>query len=389
MHAHNIHNYPRTWIEINKNAFLDNIQALKRAIGPSQLGVVVKSNAYGHGMGLIASWCQENLLVDWLFTASSQEACELRAQGITKPICAMTYYDTPYEQAIQADIDCVCYSLEMLHTLNQAAAALGKIARIHLKIDTGMTRLGIEPHEIPSFIAAIKATPACRLVGIMSHLSDVDNSDQSFTLQQLKIFDEVCALMQPHFEHALMTHICSSGALRYAHRYSCARVGIATYGLGNFPDAHVKPILQWKARIIQIKEVPAGREVGYGRTYTTQKVQKIAVIPIGYVDGYLRALSNKSHVIIHGHAAPLIGRVNMNVCIIDVSSIPGVCVGDEVIVISDVHSHALAHELANQAQTIAYVVVSSLVEDIERVVVENGVPVFFERKLLLGTRQQQ
>lgn len=389
MHVHNNHTLARTWIEINKNAFLGNIQALKRVIGPSQLGVVVKGNAYGHGMGLIASWCQENPQVDWLFTASSQEACELRAQGITKPICAMTYYDTPYEQAIQADIDCVCYSLDMLKSLNQAAAALGKIAHIHLKIDTGMTRLGIEPHEITSFIAAIKASTTCHLVGIMSHLSDVDNPDQAFTLQQLKVFDEACALIQTHFEYTLMTHICSSGALRYAHRYSCARVGIATYGLGNFPDAQVKPILQWKTRIIQIKEVPAGREVGYGRTYTTQKIQKIAVIPVGYVDGYLRALSNKSYVIIHGQAVPLIGRVNMNVCIIDVSSLPLASVGDEVVVISDAHPQAIAHELASQAQTIAYVVVSSLVEDIERVVVGNCLPVVCERKLSIGTRHQQ
>jgi alanine racemase len=370
MHEH--HNLLRTWVEINKDVFVGNIQALKRAIGPSQLGIVVKGNAYGHGMGLIASWAQENPLVDWLFTASTQEACKLRTQGITKPLCAMTYYDTPYEQAIAADIDCVCYSLDMLHALNQAAANLGKIARIHLKIDTGMTRLGIERHEIIPFIEALKKISSCRLVGVMSHLSDVDNPDQSFTLQQLRTFDDAVAFIQPHFEYPLMTHICSSGALRYAHRYSCARVGIATYGLGDFHDAQVQPILQWKTRIIQIKEVPAGRDVGYGRTYTTHKTQKIAVIPVGYVDGYSRALSNKSHLIIHGQAAPLIGRVNMNVCMVDVSHIPSVFVGDEAILISDSHFHASAKILASCAHAIVYTVVSCIDGSIERMTVGNG-----------------
>ena len=227
--------------------------------------------------------------------------------------------------------------------------------------------MGIEPHEIAAFIEALKAAPSCRLVGVMSHLSDVDNPDQSFTLQQLQTFDDAITLIQKHFGYPLMTHICSSGALRYAHRYSCSRVGIATYGLGDFPDVQVKPILQWKTRIIQIKEVPAGRDVGYGRTYTTHKTQKIAVIPIGYVDGYARALSNKSHVIIHGHAAPLVGRVNMNVCMVDVSALPGVAVGDEVVVISDSHVEAMVKTLAGKLDSIPYVVVSSVGESIERI----------------------
>lgn len=389
MHEHHNHNLLRTWVEINKDAFLGNIQALKRAVGPSQLGIVVKGNAYGHGMGLIASWAQENPLVDWLFTASSQEACALRNQGITKPICAMTYYDTPYEQVIAADVDCVCYALDMVHALNQAAASLGKIARIHLKIDTGMTRLGIEPHDVTSFIETLKELNSCRLVGVMSHLSDVDNPDQSFTLQQLQTFDDAIAAVQPHFDYPLMTHICSSGALRFAHRYSCARVGIATYGLGDFPDAQVQPLMQWKTRIIQIKEVPAGREVGYGRTYATQKNQKIAVIPVGYVDGYSRALSNKSHVIINEQVAPLVGRVNMNVCMVDISHIPAVFVGDEVVLISSSNPQATAKTLAVRAESIVYTVVTSVDAAIERIAIGNSSLVDIERNLSIGTRQQQ
>lgn len=387
MHEHN--NLSRTWVEINKDAFCGNVQALKNSIGSSQLGIVVKGNAYGHGMALISRWAQENPLVDWLFTASTHEACELRAQGITKPLCAMTYFDTPYEQAILADVDCVCYSLDMLYALNQAAVSVGKVARIHLKIDTGMTRLGIEPHDITLFIEACKKLNACHLVGVMSHLSDVDNLDQSFTLQQLKTFDEAVALIQPYFSYPLMTHICSSGALRFAHRYSCARVGIATYGLGNFPDVDVKPLLQWKTRIISIKEVPAGRAVGYGCTYITSKPQKIAIIPVGYVDGYSRNLSNKSHVILNGQVVPLIGRVNMNVCMLDVSEVALVKIGAEVTVISDFYAPAMAQTLAQQAQTIVYTIITSIDKGIERVAFENNELMALERKVAIKTRQQQ
>lgn len=339
---------PHTWIEINQNALLHNFKMYKKAIDQRALGVVVKSNAYGHGIVEVARVCQTSTDVDWLLTATLTEAIQLRMNGITKPILVIYFIDEDPAKAIAYDIDVMVSDMESLHELNELGIALGKPCNIHLKIDSGMSRFGFMPEEALEIVKKAQSMRGLFVNGIYSHLAQAANIDQTFNFEQENTFINVLQQL----EHANISipykHISNSAgstALENVHT-NLVRIGLGAYGWwpsqsnkeltqAKFPDFELKPVLTLKSRIFQIRHLPAGRFVGYDRTYKTTSYTKIAVLPVGYFDGYDRRLSSKGILLIRGHYAPVIGIIAMTTTLVDITHIPDAQVGDEVILMGD------------------------------------------------------
>jgi len=332
---------PYTWIEISKSALLHNLAQYKKYIGTHNiLAPVVKANAYGHGMLQVAHICQESPDADWLCVALLSDALLLREHGITKPIFVLGYIDVDPALAAHKHIDLLVYDLAIAQQLNTIGNKHNCVFNIHIKIDTGLSRLGVLPHEAHTFIATIRTLPGIALRGIYSHLAESQLEDTTFTHQQLQKFDTL--LMQLDLPFALK-HVANTAAtMRFSrNNYNFFRVGAGTYGLWpsetvknitlqQDPSFTLKPVLTWKTRIMHIKKVHADTSVGYNRTHQTTKESTLAIVPIGYYDGYDIRYGNKGMVKIGNAYAPIVGRVCMNHTIIDVSNIPPVQIGDEV-----------------------------------------------------------
>ncbi len=359
-----------SWIELSAQALNHNI-ATYRALAPShtKLAAAVKGNAYGHGMIPVAAVLDDHPAIDWLCTASVSEALTLREHGIKKPIIVLSYHDVSVADAIANGIDLVAYDLESALAISRAAQNLGKTANIHIKLDTGLSRLGIrvEPDTVDTTVALIKQIellPALSVRALFSHFADAESDDHSFVQYQQSLFNAVSS----HFKTA--THFSCTAAIGTIsiEQSDIARFGIGLYGLWPSRENqtaitslghNLKPILQWKTRVIQLKQIASGSTIGYDRTHTVARASTIAILPVGYADGIDRKLSNRGHVVIQGQAAPIIGRVSMNMTIVDVTDIPHIKTGDEVLLLGD---HAAVHPdtVARHIGTINYEVVTRI-----------------------------
>jgi alanine racemase len=386
-----------TWLEIDTSAFHHNIAIIKSIIGTTKLGLMLKANAYGHGIIPMAKLAQEHPDVNYLFTSLTSEALQLRASGITKPISVLVFDDTDLEEVIAHDIEMILFDRTYIPQLAKAAKKVGKPIRVHVKVDTGMSRLGLFYSQLSILFDEIKNYPEIRTVGIMTHLSDADNDAPDaieFTRQQLDCFENIVQNLPAHISTTLeVVHACaSSGAIFFNKKFSLVRMGEAAYGfvslvrvatnaLGYFKPAaqqerfkridlaaRFRPILTWKTRIIQLKKIPTGSFVGYNRTYSTQRETVIAILPIGYADGYSRLFSNCGKVLVRGYYAPVIGRVSMNLCTIDVTDVPGVALYDEVILMGN-YAHITADDLARKIETLNLVILTSINPLIPRLIV--------------------
>ena len=341
---------PYTWIEINKHAFFANITHYKKAIGDATLSVVVKANAYGHGLKEIAQLCQENNNVDWLCVVGLSEALALRAHNFKKHILVLNLIDEDPSTAIEHDIDLTVYDEHNLKALNELGSKLQKPANIHIKIDTGLSRFGFFPKQALKIIEYAHGLPFINLRGIFTHCSEADAQDQTFTKHQLQSFNQLLHAIKKKGIPIPLKHAFNSAATTTYPLGLCnfVRVGAGAYGLWpseinkkltqkKYPDFQLTPILTWKTKILEIKQVPAGSFVSYGRTFQAQRTSMLAFLPIGYFDGYDRRLSNCGIVSIKKannlFYAPVVGVVCMNTTIIDVTNIPGTNIGDEIILI--------------------------------------------------------
>lgn len=339
---------PHTWIEIDQNALIHNFKMYKKAIGSRSLGVVVKSNAYGHGIVEVARVCQASDAVDWLFAATLTEAMQLRMNGVTKPILVIYFIDEDPAKAIAYDIDVMVSDLQSLHELNDLGIALGKPCNIHIKVDSGMSRFGFMPDQAIEIVKKARAMPGLFVNGIYSHLAQAANIDQTFNLEQENAFFAILKQLEQENIEIPFKHISNSAgstALENTHA-NLVRIGLGAYGWWpsqsnkeltqtRFPDFELKPVLTFKTRIFQIRDLQAGRFVGYDRTYKTTTDTKIAVLPVGYFDGYDRRLSSKGILLIRGQYAPVIGIIAMTTTLVDISHITDAQAGDEVILIGD------------------------------------------------------
>ncbi len=362
-----------TWVELSKNALFHNIAQYHSLIAPGVVIMpVIKSNAYGHGMIEIAQLLQENELVDAMAVVSLSEALILRKHRITKKIVVLSIIDTAIEQAVLHDIDLVIYDESTAQTLSEYALKYHVRARVHIKIDTGLSRLGVLAPQALQFIARIKKLSHIEIVGIFTHFANSESDDDHFVQLQLARFNTVIAeLAQQGISIPFKHTTCSAaiGAYQQAHG-SLVRFGIGLYGLWpslenkqktnqQHPGFSLLPVLQWKTRIIQIKTISAGSFVGYDLTHQVNRETKIAVLPVGYWDGIQRSFSNNGVVVVKNKVAPIVGRVAMNLCMVDVTEIPEIQVNDEVLLLGD-HEAITADALAQRIGTINYEVVTHI-----------------------------
>ncbi len=371
-----------TWIEISKEALSSNVKTFRGLVGKNvKLAVAVKANAYGHGLVQTS----EVLLkagTDFLCINALYEAETLRMAGIKAPLLIIGY--TPLsdlKKAVELKCDLTVYNLETIRELGK----IGKPVNLHLKIETGNHRQGVKPDELPKVLAEFKKHKNLKMAGLSTHFANLeDRINHKYALYQLRQFKKAYRILEenghaPHYRHSANT--AAAILLPEAH-FNFVRVGIGAYGLwpsektllaAEHAGINIKltPALTWKTVVAQVKDVDKGALIGYGCTYEMPKNGRIAVLPIGYYDGYVRLLSSKGHVLIHGKRAPVIGRVCMNMVMVDITHIPNVKLEDEVVLIGKQGKKRVsAEEMAENSQTINYEVTTRINEMISRHLVD-------------------
>lgn len=389
----------RAWVEVDLGAIRHNFRQLERLVSPARLAPVVKSEAYGHGLLPVARTVLEEGA--WgLCVVHPEEGRRLRADGLDCPIIVVgPVLEWEMEQAIIDDLAVAVFSEEQARALSDTALRLGRKARAHVKVDTGLARMSHYAEEAVPFIQAVRALPGLNLEGIYSHFADAEGLDQSYTLLQFKRFQKCLSELSELGIEFELRHISGSaaGMLLSQARLDLVRLGIALYGLWPAEEtrllllsrgqdllqivneqfqngcAHnlselLLPALSYKTVVLQVKQVPAGCKVGYGCTYETQRATRIAVLPVGYAEGYDRHLSNSGEVLVRGRRARVLGRICMNLTVVDVTDIPEVEAHDEVVLIGRQGDAVVsADEVAAKIGTINYEVVTRIPANIPRV----------------------
>jgi len=365
----------RSWVEISKSALIYNLKQFKKAVNPRvKLMAVVKANAYGHGL-VKTSKIITKAGVKWLGVDSIDEAIDLRKAKVKTPILVLGYVPQfRLAEIISNNIKLTCYNLKTIEKLGKLAPKLKKVAHIHLKIETGTGRQGIGVEAIPEFINTIGECPFVRLEGISSHFANAEVPSSSFTKKQLSIFRQAIKVFEKNKIHVSTKHIaCTAAVIAMPETFfDMVRVGIGLYGL--WPSRAIKAFapkrekiielrtaLSWKTKVAQVKAVKKESLIGYGCTEKVARDSKIAVLPVGYADGYGRRLSSIGYVLIRGKKAKVLGRICMNMMMVDVTSIKGVKVEDEVVLLGRQGDEEItAEDLAEKLGTINYEVVSRI-----------------------------
>ena len=372
-----------TWAEIDLNQLAANFQQIRQRVGSTaRIMAVVKANAYGHG----AVECARRLAAegaDWFGVALPEEGLQLRNSGITQPVlCLAGFWPGQAAACVQQRLTPVIYRLDMLEALDQAATEAGMIVDVHVKVDTGMGRLGIRFDQISEFAASVERFRNVRIDGLMTHLAAADdNACRPLTLDQIRRFDEAVNAFRERGYRPTHLHLANSAGV-YGHRESwgnMVRPGGVLYGLWRdvlpltVSNPQLAPAMSLHSRIIMLKWVPPGETIGYGCTFEASRRSLIATLPIGYHDGYMRGFSNRAHVIVRNVYAPVVGRVSMDLTLIDVTDVAGVELHDQVTLLgSDRRTPDLkikAEDLARIAGTLSYEVTCGIGDRVPRVYV--------------------
>ncbi len=357
-----------TWAEIDLDSLAANFNKIKQRVTPAaRVMAIVKANAYGHG----AVACARRLAsegAEWFGVALPEEGIELRESGITQPIlCLAGYWPGQAPLCIQHRLTPVVYRVDMIESLHKAASDAGVVVDVHLKVDTGMGRLGVRHDQLPEFVNALESFRSVRIDGLMSHLAAADDSScQPLTRDQISRFEEAVVLFRDHGYRPTHLHLANSAGI-FGHREAwgnMVRPGGVLYGLWrdvlplSTSDAALLPVMSLHSRISLLKWVPPGETIGYGCTFEASRRSLIATIPIGYHDGYMRGLSNRAHVIVRGEFAPVVGRVSMDLTLIDVTNVPDVRLDDQVTLLGQNKQNAglkiTAEDLARISGTLSY-----------------------------------
>ncbi len=361
-----------TWIEINKIALDLNVAQYRSWLPEkTQIAAVVKGNAYGHGIIEIGKLHQKNNLISRLCVANSQEAIDLRINGITKPILVLGFINTPLETIAEYDLDCGVSSLKMLQDLQNIGRLFNKKINVHLKIDTGLSRLGFLPKEVQTALDTIKHLPNLHLQGIWSHFIEAFN--QELVHEQEEILKQ---FWQPNTQ----IHISNSNSsLITKYTYDFARIGAGLYGY--LPENEITkqqmlhPIISLKTKIISLKKIAAGSSVGYRKTaYVTTKPTMVATLGMGYYEGIDPDLLATGKVLIHGQYAPIIGLINMNYFMVDVTHIPQAKFGDIATILGqDGDNYITPYDWRIGARKNVRIFLARLNNNIPRIIVEQPV----------------
>lgn len=368
--------YFRSYAKIDLDAISHNINEVKKRIGHGvKIMAVIKADGYGHGATVLGDFLKNE--VDYYGVATIEEAMELREYGIKVPILILGYTSpSQYLTLVENDITQTVYNIEMAKEMSNAGEKCKKQAKIHIAVDTGMTRIGFQPNEDGALaVKEIAAFPSLTIEGLFTHFACADEKDKSYSELQIDRYDKFVELLEEKDINIPIKHMCNSaGIMEFDHhRFDMVRSGIITYGLYPSEDVNkdaikLKPALQWKTHVVNVKNVDSGHGVSYGATYITKNKTKIATISIGYADGYPRALSSKAKVLIHGSYAPIIGRVCMDQMMIDVTDIDNVEIEDEVTLVGQDGRNAISvEELAGMAGSFNYEFVCGIGKRVPRV----------------------
>ncbi|WP_237036487.1 alanine racemase [Mediannikoviicoccus vaginalis] len=357
----------QNYLKIDLDRLVHNFKSLQAIAKPSKVAGVVKANAYGLGSITIAREIEKEG-ADYLCVANMAEAMELRKSRIYLPILVLGYIkDDMFRDVIQNRIDITAYDYNQCFKLNEEAKALNAVVDVHIKIDTGMGRLGflIDETNIEESIREIKKINSLsnvRIKGIYSHLSDADGEDFSYTQMQYEKFMEFIMFLDQEGITIPLKHISNdAGAILHGYYLDMIRCGLGLYGyygsnvVRECNAVDLKPAVSFYTSVASVKTFQPGEQIGYNRTYTTDKVTKIAAVSLGYADGYPTALSNKGYMIINGQRADVIGKVCMDQTMLDVTHIEDVAIGDEVLVFGEKEESIIPlEEVAELANTITY-----------------------------------
>ena len=355
-------------VRISRRALAHNFALCRDRAGAQGLVALVKADAYGHGMMECARLFTD-LGAAGLAVADAWEGVRLREAGFTLPVYILAGLAPQTVSALVShDLDPLVSDPDMLEALNAEAVRQGKILDIHLKVDVGMGRQGALPEDFIELARRAALLSGLRVAGLTAHLPKADDRASDHSKRAAAAFAEACAAARSLLPYPCARHLANSGGLLYvdAARFELARPGIALYGC--YPDGAagresaaksgetpLRPAMSWAAKILLVRRLPAGHTIGYDCTYTTDRPTTTAVLPVGYSDGYIRKLSNRGQVLIQGRRAPVLGRVSMNLTVVDVTHIPGVRAGDEAVLLGRQGEDEIsAEELAGWMETINY-----------------------------------
>ena len=352
-----------------------NFRQIRSSVG-SQIKILsmVKANGYGHGAPAIAKTLAAEGC-DAFGVATIEEAIELRQHGITSPILVLTgVYLDQLDLFFHHRLTPVAHDIDVLQRLDTAVARHGASLNIHLKIDTGMGRIGFLPAEIDSWLPQTKRLKAVKVEGIFSHFSHAESVEGQYTRKQLEIFQNVVQRLRDEGVAPPLIHLANSAATITlpAAYFNMVRPGLMLYGIYPAPAMtariSLKPVLSWKTRILQVKTVPSNTSISYGQTFVTKRDSLIATLPIGYADGYPRLLSNRGQALVGGKRAPVAGRVCMDLTMLDVTGIGKIQQGDEVVLLGTQGNETIsADEMAAWADTISYEILTSIGARVPRI----------------------
>jgi alanine racemase len=369
-----------TRAEINLEALRHNLRVVTRHAGTARVWAVLKADAYGHGAPAVARTLERVQGLAGFCVALLEEAIELREAGIGAPILVMGgHYGSAHDEVLARDLVPVVHDAEQLRAfarLVRSGAANGPLD-VHLKIDTGMARLGVTMDALPALAAQLSEFPEVRIRGLMTHLSNADDADAGVTREQMARFDEATELLARHGVQAGVRHAANSAALLRGHAVlDAVRPGLALFGVSPRVGAQaltreLKPVMRVRTEIVSLRDLAAGDPVGYGGTWKASRPSRIATVPMGYADGLSRQLSNRGHVLVRGKRAPIVGAVSMDMAMIDVTDIGGASTRDEVVVLGaqdgPLGRDAIgAEEIAGHAGTIPWEVMTSISRRVPR-----------------------
>ena len=355
----------RVYAGINLSAVLHNLEEMHKNIDKdTKIVAVIKTDGYGHGALPIAKAIEKVPYLWGYAVATADEAMALVDDGRTKPILILGIsFPEQFDAIVRNDIRaCVC-DFDAAKKLSEIAVSKNKICHIHIKIDTGMSRIGFQVNkETADIICEISKLPNLEIEGIFTHFANADEVDKSTTIEQMDLFRKICEMLEENGVKIPIKHCSNSAGIVDIPEanMNMVRAGIILYGLWpseevNKNNMALQPVMSLKSHISYVKELEAGRKVSYGGTYITSETQKIATVPVGYGDGYARSLSNKGYVLVRGQRAPICGRICMDQFMIDVTHIEGVRVGDAVTLLGqDGHDSITMEELGNMSERFNY-----------------------------------
>lgn len=375
--------FNRAWAEVNLDNIAHNVKEIRRITDKkAEIMGVVKADAYGHGVMEVAKTLIENG-VTRLAVSMLDEAIQLRKNGIDVPILILSYTDPRRaEEIILNDVTQTVFSHDLAEALSEAAVRLDKNIKIHIKIDTGMTRVGFMPgYSAVKNVVQISKLPKIIIEGLFTHFASADEIDRSYTCMQFERFMSIVSELNRIGIYIPVKHVCNSaGIIEFPEMHlNMVRPGIVLYGMYPSDDVHkdkidLKPAMTLKANIILVKDVETDTCISYGRIFKTQRESRIATIPIGYADGYTRLLTSKGRVLVNGQSVPIVGKICMDQCMIDVSNVEGeVKVGDEAVLFGSQNGNEIKIEdLADKIGTINYEIASIIGKRIPRVYWKDG-----------------